>query len=45
LRKKPRQTGFAGSCEAVASDGSIAYMLQMKRVLLASTWGRPFGYQ
>jgi len=23
LREKPRKTGFAGSCEAVASDGSI----------------------
>jgi hypothetical protein len=45
LRKKPRQTGFIGSCEAVASDGLIAYMLRMKRFWLAPAWSRHFGYE
>jgi hypothetical protein len=30
-RKKPRRRGFAGTCEAVASKGLIAYMLSTKQ--------------
>src|SRR5215471_18334545 len=44
-QKNRAKPDFVGCCEAVASEGSIAYMLRMKRLLPASALGRPFGYE